>query len=352
MNRRTAVSLLVPAIAQAQLKLPRTIRVAMIGLQGHPGEILGPAARMPDIEICALHEPDAGARNSALRRGPASKAKVYENWIEMLDREKPDIAAIGNPADERARAVLESTKRGIPWIAEKPIANTLAELKEIREAVAKQRVGCSMLLPMRFSPQFLALKQIVDSGALGEVAQISAQKSYKAGNRAAWMKSRKTYGGTIHWIGIHMIDLMRWTSGREFTEVMSMQGQVGAGPGIGEMENTTATMFRLDNKGVGTLHMDYYRPDTAPTHGDDRLRLAGPKGVAEYMASTGVTLIEAGKPAQVITDLPAAGSVFLDFLRALYMGGTQALTRADVFRTTEIAILARDSAEAGRAMKL
>ena len=63
---------------------------------------------MADIEICALQEPDAGARNAALRRGPASKAKVYEDWVEMLDREKPDITAIGNAADERAQAVLEA----------------------------------------------------------------------------------------------------------------------------------------------------------------------------------------------------------------------------------------------------
>lgn len=352
MNRRSALTLLMPSLAAQQIKLPGKIRVAMVGLQGHPAEILGPAARMPEIEICALSEPDASARAAALRRGPASKAKVYENWIEMLDREKPDIAAIGNPADERARAILESTKRGIPWIAEKPIADTMAELRAIKEAVAKRRIGFSMLLPMRFAPEYLALKRIVDSGALGEVAQISAQKSYRAGNRPAWMKSRKTYGGTIHWIGIHMIDLMRWSSGREFTEVVSMQGQVGATEGIGAMENTTATIFRLDNKGVGTLHMDYYRPESAPTHGDDRLRLAGPKGVAEYMAATGVTLLEAGKKPQVITELPQAGSVFADFLRALYMGERQSLTHADIFRTTELAIAARDSAETGRAIKL
>ncbi len=341
-----------PALAMQQVKLPKKIRVAMVGLQGHPDEVLGPAGTLPEVEICALCEPDAGARNSALRRGPASTAKVYENWIEMLDREKPDIAAIGNPADERARAILEATKRGIPWIAEKPIADTMAELKAIREAVAKRQIAFSMLLPMRFLPEYLALKQIADSGALGEVAQISAQKSYKAGNRAAWMKSRKSYGGTIHWIGIHMIDLMRWSSGREFTEVMSMQGHVGAPAGIGAMENTTATLFRLDNKGVGTLHMDYYRPGSAPTHGDDRLRLAGPKGVAEYMASTGVTLMEAGKKPQTLTKLPRGGSVFVDFLRALYLGEKQSLTHADILRTTEIAIAARDSAETSRMIRL
>jgi predicted dehydrogenase len=341
-----------PALAMGQLKLPGKIRIAMIGLQGHPDEILRPAATIAGIEICAVSEPDARMRTSMMRRGPAAKARVYENWIEMLDREKPDIAAIGNPADERAAAVLESTKRGIPWIAEKPIADTMAELQSIRDAVAKQKLGFSMLLPMRFSPEYLALKKIVDSGALGEVAQISAQKSYKAGNRPAWMKARKSYGGTIHWIGIHMIDLMRWSSGREFTEVMSMQGQVGAPAGIGSMENTTASLFRLDNKGVGTLHMDYYRPESSPSHGDDRLRLAGPKGVAEYMASTGVTLLEAGKKAQLISELPVGGSVFVDFLRAQYMGEKQSLTYDDIFRTTELAIAARDSAETGRMIKL
>jgi len=352
MNRRSALTLFMPAIAMQQIKLPKTIRVAMVGLQGHPGEVLGPAAAIPGIEICALSEPDPAARNGAMRRGPAANAKVYGDWVAMIDREKPDIVAIGNPADERARAILESARRGIPWIAEKPIANTMAELKAIKDAVAKRKVGFSMLLPMRFAPEYLALKAIVDSGALGEVAQISAQKSYKAGARPAWMRSRKTYGGTIHWIGIHMIDLMRWASGREFTEVVSMQGQVGAAAGIGAMENTTATMFRLDNKGVGTLHMDYYRPESSDTHGDDRLRLAGPGGVAEYMAATGVTLLEAGKKSRVMTELPQGGSVFVDFLRALYLGETQVLSHADIFRTTEIAIAARDSAELGRVVKL
>lgn len=352
MNRRSALTLFMPALAMQQIKLPKKVRIAMVGLQGHPGEVLGPAATIPGIEICALSEPDAAARRGAMRRGPAANAKVYENWVEMIDREKPDIVAVGNPADERAAAILESTKRGIPWIAEKPIANTMAELKAIKDAVAKRKVGFSMLLPMRFSPEYLALKSIVDSGALGEVAQVSAQKSYKAGNRPAWMRSRKTYGGTIHWIGIHMIDLMRWSSGREFTEVVSMQAQVGATAGIGAMENTTATLFRLDNKGVGTLHMDYYRPESATTHGDDRLRLAGPKGVAEYLAATGVTLLEAGKKPRLVTEMPQGGSVFVDFLRSVYLGERQSLTHADVFRTTEIAIAARDSAELGRAIKL
>ena len=70
------------------------------------------------------------------------------------------------------------------------------------------------------------------------------------------------------------------------------------------MENTTATLFRLDNRGTAALRMDYLRPETAPTHGDDRLRLAGTRGVLEYQAATGLTLVTAKEKPRVITDLP------------------------------------------------
>ncbi len=99
------------------------------------------------------------------------------------------------------------------------------------------------------------------------------------------------------------------------------------------------------NGGVGALRMDYFRPETAPTHGDDRLRLAGTKGVAEYQAATGVTLLAAGKKPETIRDLPPEGSVFLDYLDFAYNGRPATLPLADIYRVNEIVLGARESAE-------
>src|SRR3954469_1642273 len=109
-----------------------------------------------------------------------------------------------------------------------------------------------------------------------------------------------------------MIDLMRYTSGREFTEAVGLQTHIGF-PELGEMENVTASIFKLDNGGLATLRMDYLRTESAATHGDDRLRLAGTKGVAEYQESTGVTLMTTSQKPQVIESLPKRQSVFIDF---------------------------------------
>jgi predicted dehydrogenase len=271
----------------------------------------------------------------------------------MLDKEKPDLVAICNAGGPpRVEVILEATRRGLPWIAEKPLANDRAGLDRVRAALKKNPVPFSMLLPMRFDPSYRALHDLARSGQLGEIGQISSQKSYKSGDRPEWMRNPVTYGGTIAWIGIHMIDLMRYTSGREFVEAFSFQSQVAAPAGIGRMENTTGTVFRMDNGGVATLHMDYYRPDSAVTHGDDRLRLAGSKGVAEYMEATGVTLIAEGRKPERLTNLPPRGSVFLDFVESLYLGRKSDLTSGSIFRNCEATIAAQESARLGRPVKI
>jgi predicted dehydrogenase len=333
------------ANAQEVLRLPRKLRGALIGSQGHPNEITGPLSMLPDVEMVAVADTDAQAMARLARHPRLAGAKQYADYRRLLDAEQLDFVAVCNSNGDRAAAVLACAERKLHFIAEKPLALTRASLNRIRKTVAENGLRISMLLPMRFSSPYLALKKIVESGEVGEVANIGAQKSYKAGDRPEWMKKRSSYGGTIPWIGIHMVDLMRWASGREFREAVSFQSQVGSFPGIGEMENTTATLFRLDNGGVGALRMDYFRPETATTHGDDRLRLAGTKGVVEYQAATGVTLIAANRKPETIRDLPPEGSVFIDFLDAAYNGKPASLSAEDIYRVNLIVIAAQEAAE-------
>jgi predicted dehydrogenase len=135
-------------------------------------------------------------------------------------------------------------------------------------------------------------------------------QSYQLGVRPAWQKHATSYGSTILWIAIHSIDLMLWVSGRSFTEAASLQSHV-AFPEAGDMQNVTATLFRLDNGGSATLHMDYLRPLTASGR-DDRLRVSGSRGIVEYQEYRR-DLMTRRSPAQGWCRLPRQQSVFLDF---------------------------------------
>jgi len=338
------------ASAVEPVRLPHKVRLALIGLEGHTGEILGHLKDLPDMELVALCDPDPRAMAALARRPYAARARQYTDYRRLLDQEQLEMAAVCGANGSRAEIILACAAKKLHVVAEKPLATERADLDRIKQAVDQQGIHLTCLLPMRFNPVYAAMQQMVSAGEIGEVAQMGAQKSYKLGERPEWMRHRATYGGTIPYIGVHMVDLMRFTSGRELVETVAFQSRVGF-PELGDMENSTCTLFHLDNGGTAALRMDYLRPETAPSHGDDRLRLAGTEGVLEYQEATGLTLITRKAKPRVVTELPAPRSLFLDFLNSVYHAAPAGLTLSDIYRVNEIVLAAREAAVQRRILR-
>lgn len=337
---------LLQAAAVAPVTFGRKIRVGIIGTEGHTGELSKPLAVAPEIELVAA------AGTNAAQLAKLKVARRYTDWRRLLDREPDlDVIAVTNNNGERAQVILACAERKKHIIAEKPLALTRGDLDKIKNAIGANQLSLSTLMTMRYEPQYMAMKERMRSGELGEVLQVTSQKSYKLGDRDEWFKSRKTYGGTIAWIGIHMIDLMRHISGREFKEAMSYQARLGF-PQLREMETVTTSIFKLDNGGLAELHMDYLRPATSPSHGDDRLRIAGTQGILEWQAGTGLTLMTKDRKPMRIEPLPKPGTLFLDYLRATYSGSPPSMSAEDSYRITEITIAAQEAADLGHPVKV
>jgi predicted dehydrogenase len=339
-------SLLAQVETSPEVRLPRRIRLALAGFDGHPEEILRVLPQLPDVELVAVagEESDPDAQANAFKNRYVAKARRYETLAELLGSEQLDVVAVCNHNGRRAAAILACAARKLNVIAEKPLALQRADLDAVYDAVKRSGIHLGMLLPMRFDPPYLAMRRIVESGAIGEVLQMDAQKSYQLGARPAWQKHAASYGSTILWIAIHSIDLMLWVSGRSFTEAASLQSHVGF-PEAGEMQNVTASVFRMDNGGCATLHMDYLRPITASGHGDDRLRVSGTRGIVEYQESTGVTVMTGTSGPSVVRDLPRQQSVFVDFLQGVYGGTRAALSWSEIVRANEVTLAAHAAAE-------
>ena len=339
-------SLLAQVDAAPEVRLPRKIRLALAGFDGHPEEVLRVLPQLPDVELIAVADEgsDPDAQAGALKNRYVAKARRYETLARLLAAEQLDVVAVCNHNGRRTAAILACAARKLNVIAEKPLALYRGDLDAVYDAVQRSGIHLGMLLPMRFDPPYLAMRRIVESGAIGEVLQMDAQKSYQLGARPAWQKHTATYGSTIMWIAIHSIDLMLWVGGRSFTEVASLQSHVGF-PEAGDMQNVTASVFRMDNGGCATLHMDYLRPLTASGHGDDRLRVSGSRGIVEYQESTGVTLVTEKSAPAVVRDLPRQQSVFVDFLQGVYQGTKAALTWPEIVRANEVTLAAHVAAE-------
>ena len=275
-----------PARAAAPIQLPGPVRAGLIGLDGHYSELTDAAELLPPLEIAAVAVSSEQDRREAKGNARLSKARVYDDYRAMLDREKLDVVCLCGENGGRAETVLACLDRKLPTAAEKPIALNVADVARIRERLAATKTPLTMLLPMRFEPAYLGMKAIVDRGEIGEPIALSAQKSYQLGERPDWMKKRATFGGTIPYIGIHVVDLLRFISGRDMVEAAAFHSNVGF-PNYGEMENNATISYRLDNGGTASVRLDYLRPAAAAGHGDDRLRIAGAGGRRRIPARRG-----------------------------------------------------------------
>jgi predicted dehydrogenase len=77
---------------------------------------------------------------------------------------------------------------------EKSLVLIRADYERAKKAVTAPGKPIWLILPMRYEPHYLAMRQMVKEGVVGDVGMLSSQMSYKAGDRPVWMKERASYG--------------------------------------------------------------------------------------------------------------------------------------------------------------
>jgi predicted dehydrogenase len=260
----------------------------------------------------------------------------------LLDHALFDVAVVGDENGLRVAQLEPLLARGAHVIAEKPLATTRADLARIKGWAAASRSVLTMLLTMRHDPAYATMRALVAAGAVGTVCHVDVQKSYQLHTRPAWFKDPARLGGIVPYIGVHAVDLARWTTGLDIRQGAALQRRTGA-TDTGASENHAGLLLELENGATATCRLDYLRPMGAPSHGDDRLRIAGDRGVLEYgLAGKDIALLTDAAPQRLpVRRCPA---LWPAFHAALAAGGPAPIPAAECFRVTEIVLALRDAA--------
>jgi predicted dehydrogenase len=326
------------------------IRVAFLGRSGHAYRALQALPQTDDARLVAYcpmppEEPD-DLFDGWKADGKLGDAKGYSTYQELIDAEKPDLVQVSGAYYQNGVAAAYAAERGCHVHVEKPIATTLGQLAKLKAAVDSGGVRLTAMLDSRLDPACLAVKKIVDAGGIGEPVLVYAQKSYKFGNsRPEWYASREKYGGSIPWIAIHAIDWINYFLRDPFASVVAHHASFVACAQRAECEDVMSMHFELRNGGAAAVNGDYLNPPGAASHGDDRIRIVGTQGTVEILRGK-ATLADADGERELPL-VPNDDCVFLNFVRSLAHGDEHVLGPMDAFRSTEVALRARDSADRG-----
>ena len=318
------------------------MRLAFIGGNGHH-YLRGLWSENPGWEIAVAGDghDNRPAQNLAQKIGA-------RNWFEspqaLFDEFRPEIVNLGAVYGHNGEIAAQALERDIAVVSDKPVAANWQQLERLRELTRGTARVLLTEFPFRCQAEFRAARAAILAGKIGEVVLATAQKSYRFGtSRPDWYGKRPDYGGTMLWIASHGIDAISFCTGLELRRVVGAQGNLSK-PQYGEMEDHCAALFELENGATGIVHADFLRPTSAPTHGDDRLRVAGSKGVVEVRVAR-CWLICGDEGEADITESVAVRPIHQELLAAVRGETAEFYSTAHSLATAEILLRARDAAD-------
>ena len=131
---------------------------------------------------------------------------AYASWEEVLADPKVDFVTLAVPNELHKPLAIEAMSRGKHVVSEKPVTLSMDSLERMIAASKKAGKIFSVHQNRRFDVDALAMKQIHDSGEIGEVINIESRIHGSRGIPSDWRGIKKYGGGMLYDWGIHIID--------------------------------------------------------------------------------------------------------------------------------------------------
>ncbi|MCJ7823076.1 MAG: Gfo/Idh/MocA family oxidoreductase [Armatimonadetes bacterium] len=189
------------------------IRVGIAGLGGMGRMHAQGYAALPNATIVAGADLEPDRRDRFASEHPG--VRLYDDFRHMVEADL-DAVDICLPSYLHSEAAVAFAQVGRHILCEKPMALTLEECDAM--IAASERSGTTLMVAqvLRFYPEFLAVKEIADSGRYGKVLWASASRvgARPAWSWRGWFTDPQRSGGAVLDLHIHDIDFLSWLLGR------------------------------------------------------------------------------------------------------------------------------------------
>ncbi|PSR55614.1 oxidoreductase [Adhaeribacter arboris] len=260
----------------------QTIRWGIIGCGDVTEVKSGPAFRkIPNSQLVAVMRRDgAKAQDYARRHGVP---KWYDNAQALINDPEVDAVYIATPPDSHHDYTLQVAATGKPVYVEKPMARTYAECQEMITACEEAQVPLFVAFYRRCLPSFLKVKELVDTGAIGEVRFVNINlyhpiQSNLETNNLPWRVQPDIAGGGLFFdLAPHQLDILDYILG----PIASASGQTANQAGLYPAEDIVTAQFRFQS---GVLGSGTWCFTVAETQRTDQMEIIGSKGKITFAA--------------------------------------------------------------------
>jgi predicted dehydrogenase len=206
----------------------------------------------------------------------------YDDADELINDPEVDAVYVATPPDSHRDYAARVAQAGKPVYVEKPMARTSLECEDMISACEGAGVGLFVAYYRRAMPRFVTVKELLDSGRIGQLRSVSIRNEQPApvgeAAKEGWRVDPELSGGG-HFVdlGSHILDLLDWLLG-PVTHAAGIATNRG-GRYRAEDLVTGVFSFRSGVEGVGVWNYDSFQHK-------DQIEISGTAGVLRFACFT------------------------------------------------------------------
>lgn len=175
---------------------------AIIGFGGMGGWHANGIIQNKFVNLAGIYDINPERNKAAIQQG----IHAYSSEEELLSDKSVDFVIIATPNDFHKEIAIRALSAGKHVISEKPVTLSSNDLCEMINAANKYNRRFTVHQNRRWDGEFLVMRDIYNSGKLGDIFGIRSYVQGSHGIPGDWRKEAAHGGGMILDWGVHLID--------------------------------------------------------------------------------------------------------------------------------------------------
>ncbi|MHA1733003.1 MAG: Gfo/Idh/MocA family protein [Promethearchaeota archaeon] len=212
--------------------------------------------RTNSVEIVAIQKRslEAAKEKAELYHIP----RYYDQVGDLLSDDEVEAVFIASPNNLHAPQTIAAARAGKHIVVEKPMALNAGECREMIRACEDNGVKLMVAHCQRFLEGIREIREIVETGVLGEVHFAEMNYSFWADrSKRTWFRDKAVAGGgALFDVGVHCYDTLRFVLGDEARSVYTQTIPEGLDL-TREVADHLQCSFRLGSGALGSIKVSF-----------------------------------------------------------------------------------------------
>ena len=211
---------------------------------------------MPDVALVGVQDSDAALARK--RAAEAGDPPTFTDYHQMLTETRPDFVLGLGRHRQMAKIAHDLLDRGLPFMMEKPMGISAAEVQSVAEKAARVKGYAAVPLFQRYQPFAVRARQLLAEGRFGPLSHIYVRLNRPAPARypawdSAWMLDpAEAGGGCLRNLGPHGLDMFLHLTGED---AQATGAQISTRAHGQRVEDYASVLLRSTTGVLGTVEV-------------------------------------------------------------------------------------------------